>query len=189
MAKIDTQSIDGYENMSAEEKLAALESYEYDDNSSKLEQTKAAFDRAAKEAADWKKKHNQLLSDDERKRQENDEAFQKMQQRLEELEHEKKVNDGKTRGLAIGMDEKTAETISVSFVEGDVVKLFDAFGKFLKEHDHDFEVSLMQKTPRTPGSDGKPAMTLDEFRKLSPQDQYKFSIENPEEYKMLYGGN
>ena len=32
MARIDTSMIDGYENMTAEEKLSALESFEYEDS-------------------------------------------------------------------------------------------------------------------------------------------------------------
>ena len=36
MARIDVSTIDGYANMSAEEKLAALEAYEYDDHSAEL---------------------------------------------------------------------------------------------------------------------------------------------------------
>ena len=35
-------------------------------------------------------------------------------------------------------------------------------------------------------------MTLEKFRKLSPQEKYDFSVKNPEEYKALYtetGGN
>lgn len=189
MAKIDTSGIEGYSEMSAEEKLAALESFEYDDNSAKLEQTKAAFDRASKEAADWKKKHNQLLSDDERKKQENDETLSKMQQELEELRREKYFSQYKAKALGLGIDEKTAETISVSLVEGNIEQVFDAFGKFLKAHDHEIEVGLLKETPRAPGGDGAKVMTKEEFSKLSVGDRYKFSVEHPEEYKNLYGGN
>lgn len=189
MAKIDTSGIEGYENMSAEEKLAALESFEYDDNSAKLEQTKAAFDRASKEAADWKKKHNQLLSDDERKSQEKDEAFKAMQAKIDELEREKTLGHCNAKALGVVGDGKYAETLSTSFVEQDADTFFDTLGKFLKTHDHEIEVNLLKETPRAPGSDGAKVMTKEEFSKLSVGDRYKFSVEHPEEYKNLYGGN
>ena len=32
-------------------------------------------------------------------------------------------------------------------------------------------------------------MTLDNLRKMSPQERLEFSQKNPEEYKSLYGGN
>lgn len=40
---------------------------------------------------------------------------------------------------------------------------------------------------RGDGSEG--GMTLEELRKMSPVDRYKFAQENPEQYKELYGGN
>lgn len=187
--KIDTSTIENYDSMSAEEKLAALESFEYDDNSAKLEQTKAAFDRASKEVAEWKKKHNQLLSDDERKKQEADEALEAMQKELEELKREKFTSLYKAKGLALGMDEKTSETVSVAIVDGKIDAVFDAWGKFLKAHDKEIEVNLLKETPRAEGSDGEGAMTKEALKKLSPAERYKFSTEHPDEYKNIYGGN
>lgn len=40
MPKIDTTLIEGYESMNAEEKLAALEAFEYDDYSSEVQRYK-----------------------------------------------------------------------------------------------------------------------------------------------------
>lgn len=49
---------------------------------------------------------------------------------------------------------------------------------------------ILKETPRPeqPGnsSDG---MTKEKFRALSPKERYEFSVNNPEEYKNLYGGN
>ena len=32
-------------------------------------------------------------------------------------------------------------------------------------------------------------MTIEKFRKMTPQERYDFSEKHPEEYKTLYGGN
>ena len=69
MAKIDTSRIAGYADMSLEDKLKALEAFEYNDNASELEKQKAAVSKANSEAAEWKRKHNALLSEDEQKKQ------------------------------------------------------------------------------------------------------------------------
>ena len=61
MAKIDTSKITGYAEMSAEDKLKALEAFEYEDNAAELEKQKAAVSKANSEAAEWKRKHNALL--------------------------------------------------------------------------------------------------------------------------------
>jgi hypothetical protein len=37
------------------------------------------------------------------------------------------------------------------------------------------------------GGTGKSTMTLDDLRKMSVEDRYKFSEEHPDEYKSLYG--
>ena len=45
-----------------------------------------------------------------------------------------------------------------------------------------------KKFPVPPtGDDGK-AMTIEELRKLSASERYRFSQEHPEEYKEFYGG-
>lgn len=55
MPKIDTTLIEGYESMNAEEKLAALEAFEYDDYSSEVQRYKNAATKANGEAASWEK--------------------------------------------------------------------------------------------------------------------------------------
>ena len=60
MAKIDITKIEGYDKMTPEEKLAALEAFEYEDNFSELEKYKNAASKANSEAAEWRKKHNSM---------------------------------------------------------------------------------------------------------------------------------
>ena len=79
MAKIDTSKITGYAEMSAEDKLKALEAFEYEDNAAELEKQKAAVSKANSEAAEWKRKHNALLGEDEKKKQEQEEKFANME--------------------------------------------------------------------------------------------------------------
>ena len=79
MAKIDTSKITGYAEMSAEDKLKALEAFEYEDNVAELEKQKAAVSKANSEAAEWKRKHNALLGEDEKKKQEQEEKFANME--------------------------------------------------------------------------------------------------------------
>ena len=78
MPKIDTSTIAGYAEMTAEQKLAALESFEYDDGSKQAEKLKAAVDKASSEAAAYKKQLNAKMTDDERKQQESEAALKAM---------------------------------------------------------------------------------------------------------------
>ena len=86
MARIDTSTIDGYENMTAEEKLSALESFEFEDKGEENQKLRNSLSKANKEAADWKKKHDALLSDDEQQKQAREEETQQLRDRVAELE-------------------------------------------------------------------------------------------------------
>ena len=55
MAKIDVSKIEGYAEMTPEEKVAALEAHEYDDLSAEVEKYKNAASKANSEAADWRR--------------------------------------------------------------------------------------------------------------------------------------
>lgn len=78
MARIDTSTISGYENMTAEEKLLALESFEFEDKGEENQKLRNSLSKANKEAADWKKKHDALLSDDEQQKQAREEETQQL---------------------------------------------------------------------------------------------------------------
>ena len=79
MPKIDTSKIEGYESMTAEQKLAALEAFEYNDNAEELEKQKAAVTKANKEAAEHKRKLQEKQSDEEKKAQEEAEERERIQ--------------------------------------------------------------------------------------------------------------
>lgn len=109
MAKIDTSKIEGYANMTPEQKLAALEGFEYEDNSAELEKQKNALSKANSEAAEWKRKHNALLSEEEKKKQEDADKLAQMEQELADLRKGKTVSEYKAKFVAQGYDEALAE--------------------------------------------------------------------------------
>ena len=151
MAKIDTTQIEGYETMSAEEKLKALEDFEYEDHSAELQRQKNLLSKANGEAAEWKRKHNELLSDDEKKKaaqQEKEEEFNSMKEEIAFLKKEKLVSEHKAKFLAAGYDEELATETAQALADGDTAKFFENQQKFLKAHDKNFEAELLKKTPR-----------------------------------------
>jgi hypothetical protein len=109
MAKIDTNLIEGYADMTPEQKLAALEGFEYEDNTAELERQKNALSKANSEAAEWKRKHNALLTDEQRKQQEQAEKWENMEKELAGLRKEKTVAGYKAKLVAQGYDEALAD--------------------------------------------------------------------------------
>lgn len=152
MAKIDTSTIDGYESMTAEQKVSALEAY----NAAEPDYTgwvkKDLYDKAASEASSWKKKHNELLSEDERKKQEQADSLAQMQAELEELRTSKKISEYKAKFVAQGYDEALAEDTAKAMAAGNSEKVFANNQKFLDDYAKRVKADALKKTPRpTPG--------------------------------------
>jgi hypothetical protein len=191
MAKIDVSKIEGYENMTPEEKLVALEAFEYDDNTSELERYKNAVSKANSEASEWKKKHNALLTADDKEKQERDEELTNLRKELEELKKEKAITSYKAKFLGLGYDESLAEATAFALAEGDMDSVFANQKKHNETREKTIKADLLKKTPTPPGGEGGDTMTKDKLKKMSSQERYKYSVEHPEEYKKLYdnGGN
>lgn len=152
MAKIDTSTIEGYESMTAEQKLAALEAYEYEDNAAELEKQKAAVSKANSEAADWKRKHNALLSAEDRKKQEDAERISNMEQELATLRKEKTISEYKAQFAAQGYGEELAASTAEAMESGDMVTVFANNKKFLEDYAKHVIAEKLKNTPR--GADG-----------------------------------
>ena len=153
MVKIDTSKIEGYADMTPEQKLAALEGYEYEDNAAELEKQKNALSKANSEAAEWKRKHNALLSEEEKKKQEDADKLAQMEQELADLRKAKTVSEYKAKFVAQGYDETLAEETAQAYADGDSAKVFANQSKFLEEYAKKVKADALKKTPKpTPGA-------------------------------------
>lgn len=189
MAKIDITKIEGYENMTPEQKLAALEGFEYEDNSAELERYKNAVSKANSEAADWKKKYNAQLSEDERNKQASEDELKTLRDRVAEMEKKELVATHKAQFLALGYDEALADETAKAMAEGNTEKVFANQKKFLETHDKTLKAEILKTTPTPPAGKETDAITLEDLRKMTPKERFDFSVEHPDEYKKLYGGN
>ena len=169
MAKIDTSKIPGYAEMSAEDKLKALEAFEYDDNAAEVERLKGAVSKANSEAASWKKKHNELLTEDERKKQEDADALANMKKELDELRKDKTVSEFKAKLIAQGYDEALASDTAQAMADGDTAKVFANQGKFLEDYAKKVKADAMKKTPKPPAGDG--SSDIDYSKKIEEAQQ------------------
>lgn len=161
MAKIDVTKIKGYEQMSAEDKLKALEAFEYDDGASEIERYKNAATKANSEAAEWKKKHNALLSAEDQKKQESEESIKKMEQELAELRRDKAISEHKAQFIGLGYEESLATETATAMEDGDLAKVFANQKKFLEEHDKNLKAIAMKNTPTPPAGSGANAIDYD----------------------------
>lgn len=154
MAKIDVTKIEGYDKMTPEQKLAALEAFDYEDNASELERYKNAASKANSEAAEWKKKHNALLSEDEKKKQEDAESFSQMQKELDDLRKDKTVSQYTAKFIAQGYSETLASETAQALADGDTAKVFANNQKFLEDYAKNVKADALKKTPKPPAGAG-----------------------------------
>lgn len=112
---------------------------------------KEVFDKTASEVADWKKKHNALLSEEERKEAERLEASKKIEDELASLKRDKSISEHKAKFLGLGYDEGLATETAEALVNGDTEKLFANQTKFIESRDKALKAKLLNDTP-TPGA-------------------------------------
>ena len=178
--------IENYENMTPEEKVAALEAYEPDMSGFV---PKDALDKATSEAASYKKQLREKQSDEEAKAQKEAEERAELVARLEQLEHEKAVNGYVNSYLSMGYDEKTAKSSAEALAKGDMATVFENQKIHNENREKAIRAELLKETPRPEGGSPDVGMTLDKFKKMSDKERYDFSVSNPEQYRTLYGGN
>ena len=176
MAKIDVSKIPGYSEMSADDKLKALEGYEYDDGSAEIERQKNAVSKANSEAAEWRRKHNALLSDDDKAKQEAAERLASMEKELDTLRKEKLVSEYKSKYLALGYDEALASDTSTALAENDYTKVFANQQKFLESHDKTLKADLLKGTPTPPAGGEGTQMTREDIMKIRDSAERQAAI-------------
>lgn len=184
MAKIDTSTIAGYAEMTAEQKLAALEGYEVDYTGYVK---KDLLDKANSEAADWKRQFRAKQTADEQAAAQQAEALQQMQTELENLRKEKQITDFSKRWMGAGYSEALASSTAKAMTEGNWDQVFKDFAAFVADHDKALKAELIKQTPTPPaGAATDGGMTRDAFAKLNVMEKQKFAKENPEVYASFY---
>lgn len=187
--KIDTNLIPNFDTLPDEAKNAilAMEFADAPDMSQFV--AKSTFDKKASEAADLGKKLRERMTEEEAKTIKEAEERQALIDRAEKAERELGVIGYEKAYLAMGYDEKTARASAEALVKGDMDTVF----KYQKTHADNREkalrTELLKQTPPPAAGGSEIAMTKEKLRAMSPKERYEFSVNNPEEYKNIYGGN
>lgn len=177
------------DGMTFEEIEEALRKIELpEDKSAEIERLKAAISKSNSEAADYKRKLREKLSDDEKKAQEEKEKRDELEEKYNKLLHETAAAKHKAKLLALGYEEALAEDTAAALVAGETEKLFVNQLKHQQNLEKKIKAEALKQTPPPVGGTGDNAMTLEKLKEMSLEQRYEFSIKNPEEYKALYAG-
>ena len=164
MAKIDFSTIEGFENMTAEEKLAAIESYEIPEPDYSGFVKKDLFDKVSSEVASYKKKEFERMTEEEAAKAKAEEERAAMQARLEELERDKQINEYTAQFLGIGYDKELARETAEALQQGDMNMVFLNQSKFAAAREKALKAELLKDTPKPAAGNG--AMLADYKKKI-----------------------
>ena len=186
MAKIDISKIEGYEAMSAEDKVKLFESFEYDDGANEIERYKNAASKANSEAAEWKKKHNARLSEDEKQKQETADYIAMLEKQNKELLEKETIATYKADLLKIGYSEELADSTAKALASGDIAKAIKHQADFVDAQKKSVLAEAVKETPVPPaGNAGEKTLTKAEFSKMSLSEQMAVYEKNPDLYNEL----
>lgn len=147
---------------------------------------KRAQEKASSEAADYKKKWQASLSEQEKASMEKAEAEAKRQEEWNAIVRENKINKIEKTYLAMGWNAEEASKMAIAEVDDD----FDGKVKIQREVDarkkKEIEAEIFKTIPNVNigGSSGK-TYTKEQFDAMKPIELTKLKRENPAEYDRL----
>lgn len=152
---------------------------------------KAAADKYAAEAAEFKKKYNSKLSEDEQKEAQRKAEQEELAGKYEQLLKESTVSKHKAKFLGIGYDETLATETAEALVAGNMEKVFENQSKFNALREQAIKAEVLKTTPTPPagnGTEGK-SVTKADFAKMSYGEREKIFNKNKTLYEEIVGGN
>lgn len=124
MANIDTSTIEGYAEMTPEQKVEALEKYTIADPDYTGYVKKDVFDKTASELAQTKKDLKARMTEEERAKAEHDAELAEYKTKYEELQREKNIAKNRAEFISAGYDEALAQETAEALEKGDYATVF-----------------------------------------------------------------
>ena len=187
--KIDINKIEGYADMTAEKKVEVLESYEFAEPDYSGYVKKDVYDKTASEAADWKKKYKETLSEKEKAELEAKELADAKDKELNELKAEKQRAEYKSELIANGYSDELATDTAQAMLDGDMAKVFANQKKFKETFEAELKKSLMEGTPEPGKGKGSKGLTQEQFDAMSYTERVELFNSDRDTYDKFNGGN
>ena len=148
--KFDTSRIDGWETLSAEDKVKALLEQEIEveqPEPADAIKLKNALNKACEEAASYKKALREKQSEAERAEADRAEQYKALQDELASYRNKERVSSYKAQLMAAGIDPDTADLMAKSLPEGVSDEYFQATKSFLDAQRKNAEIAALGKQP------------------------------------------
>ena len=148
--RIDTSKIEGYAEMSAEEKLKALEEFEVEaprEDSKEIANLKEALSKANSQAAEWKRQFREKQTEQERAEAERAEREKAVEEELRTLRRDKTVSGYTAKCLALGYDKELAQRAAEAMADNDAAEIMACQQEFLAAKQKELEALALNKQP------------------------------------------
>ena len=149
--KIDTTKITGYAEMSAEDKLKALEAFDFEvpkPSTDEAEKLKAALSKANSEAAEWKRQFREKQTEAERAEAERAEKEKAVEEELRGLRRDKTVSGYVAQCLALGYEKELALKAAEAMADNDAAAILACQQEFLEAKQKELEATALNKQPK-----------------------------------------
>ena len=187
MAQIDTSKIEGYAEMTPEQKVAALEGYTFADPDYSGYVKKDVFDKTASELAQTKKDLKARMTEEERAKAEHDAELAEYKTKYEELQKEKNIAKNRAEFISAGYDEALAQETAEALEKGDYATVFknqkaviENVKKIAKG-----EAAAAVPTPAGKADEGAKTVTKEQFKAMNMAERTELYQTNRELYNEL----
>lgn len=159
-----------------QEKIKSLES-----ENGKLKQS---VTNASADASKWKKQYQDKLSEEDKAKEQQDEANAALQKELEDLRNERNIAKytGELVDARIGMDADTAKLVATALNAGETEKVFDGIRQFIVTHDKSLRESALRNNQTLPGGSTEKTVSREEFKSMSLSEMMAFKVAHPDLY-------
>lgn len=159
MGKLNTALIDGFDTMSADQKLEALLGLDIPDavdmskfvDVTKYEKLKSANDKTSSELSTLKKQLSDRMTDEEKSKADADANMKDLQEKYDALLKKSTIDEYVNKFLAQGYDDKLARETAEALYSGDMEKVFENGTKFKENILKTAKADALRDTPR-PGA-------------------------------------
>lgn len=138
---------------------------------------KLASDKNASEAADYKKKYSEKLTEAEKKQLEYDEIIKQNKELVKNAD----ISKYTSQFLSLGYDEDLAKDTALAQVEGNFDKVFENQKKFNAIVQEKHAKELLENTPKPSGGNGggTTPVTKEQFAKMGIDERLKLKETDP----------
>ena len=186
---------DSYKEGMTEEEIAnALEAKKVNTEEEHTKHLKGLISKANSEAADWKKKYQGKLDEEEKKALDLDEAQKATEQKITDLETKNKelersiaISDQTGKLIALGYTQELASATATAMVDGDMDTVLKNQSTFVESVKQEAIAGKMRETPRPGAGAGGADNTPEDYTKLAQEAQKNGDLSTAAYYTRLAG--